>query len=163
MIKTDGQSRLYCAHYVPANIDCSNCHSIEKDYKNRPLYMPLYVPLHNLPNVLDNSQLKLPNTFYVPTNARSNNQTNLNELPHGDYVEIKTKNGAVRVPRSTLVHRSTTCNAQSSFPGDFDKHAHRFTRSFSWKTKPEESSFAQMQPLPKLIKRPGYLEICCKS
>lgn len=50
-----------------------------------------------------------------------------------------------------------------SFPGDFQKHAHRFTRSFSWKTKPEESSFAHMQPLPKLIKRPGYTEICCKS
>jgi hypothetical protein len=163
MLKTDVQSRLYCAHYVPSNIDCPNCHSIEKDYRNRPLYAPLYVPLANLPNALDNLQLKLPNTFYVPLNARSNNQTKSNDISHDGYVEIKTKNGIVRVPRSTLVHQSSTCNAQQTFPGDFDKHAHRFTRSFSWKTKPEELSFAQMQPLPKLIKRPGYLEMCCKS
>ncbi|CAF1545309.1 unnamed protein product [Adineta steineri] len=35
--KTDAQSRLYCVHYVPSNIDCSDCHSTEKDYLIRPL------------------------------------------------------------------------------------------------------------------------------
>ncbi|CAF0896298.1 unnamed protein product [Rotaria sordida] len=183
MLQTDTQSRLYCVHYVPANIDCSDCHSTEKDYKNRPLYAPLYVPLPNLPTVLDNSQLKLPNAFYVPFNENPNNQKSKNNSSNyvllDDCVEINTKNGIVRVPRSTLVQRSclnesnkhnnqlstkkSICNLQQIFPGDFQKHAHRFTRSFSWKTKPEEPPFTQMQPLPKLIKRPGYIEICCKN
>jgi hypothetical protein len=183
MLKTDAQSRLYCIHYVPSNTDCPDCRLTETDYINRPLYAPLYVPLPNLPTVLDNSQLKLPNTFYIPFNEKTNNskgnQDLSNSLLSDDCIEIKTKQGIVRMPRSTLIHRSrsngfttntnhfstenSTCNPQQTFPGDFEKHAHRFTRSFSWKTKPEESSFAQMQPLPKLIKRPGYVEMCCKS
>ncbi|CAF0794718.1 unnamed protein product [Rotaria sp. Silwood1] len=183
MLQADSQSRLYCAHYIPADIDCSDCRSTEKDYKNRPLYAPLYVPLPNLRTVLDNSLLKLPNAFYVPFNENPNNQkpknNSSNYLLSDDCVEINTKNGIVRVPRSTLIQRSclnesnknnyelskknSRCNSQQIFPGDFQKHAHRFTRSFSWKTKPEESPFVQMQPLPKLIKRPGYVEICCKN
>ncbi|CAF2510278.1 unnamed protein product [Rotaria sp. Silwood2] len=183
MLQTDTQTRLYCVHYIPANIDCSDCRSTEKDYKNRPLYAPLYVPLPKLPTVLDNSQLKLPNAFYVPFNENPNNQkpknNSSNYLLSDDCVEINTKNGIVRVPRSTFVQysslnesnksnnqlstKNSTCNSQQIFPGDFQKHAHRFTRSFSWKTKPEEPPFAQMQPLPKLIKRPGYVEICCKN
>ena len=79
--------------------------------------------------------------------------SNANELAAGDRAEIhQVKDEPIQEPRPT-----------KPFPGDFQKHAHRFTRSFSWKTKPEESSFAHMQPLPKLIKRPGYTEICCKS
>lgn len=79
--------------------------------------------------------------------------SNANELANGDRAEIhQPKDEPIRDTPST-----------KPFPGDFQKHAHRFTRSFSWKTKPEESSFAHMQPLPKLIKRPGYTEICCKS
>ncbi|CAF3576137.1 unnamed protein product [Adineta steineri] len=174
MLKTDAQSRLYCVHYVPSNIDCSDCHSTEKDYLNRPLYAPLYIPLPNLPTVLDNSQLKLPSNFYVPFNNQKRNDALSN-----DCIEIKTKNDIIRVPQSTLVHRShlnesntynkqfltknSACNSQEIFPGDFQNHAHRFTRSFSWKTKPEELPYAQMQPLPKLIKRPGYVEMCCKN
>ncbi|CAF4282262.1 unnamed protein product, partial [Adineta steineri] len=96
-----------------------------------------------------------------------------------DCIEIKTKNDIIRVPQSTLVRRShlnesntynkqfltknSARNSQEIFPGDFQNHAHRFTRSFSWKTKPEELPYAQMQPLPKLIKRPGYVEMCCKN
>jgi hypothetical protein len=179
MLKADTQSRLYCVHYVPSTTDCPDCHSTEKDYLNRPLYAPLYVPLPNLPTVLDNSQLKLSSTFYVPFNEKANNQKSPNYFLSDNCVEIKTKNGIVRVPQSTLVHRShlnespihnnqfstrnSSCNLSQTFPGDFQNRAHRFTRSFSWKTKPEEPPYAQMQPLPKLIKRPGYVEICCKS
>ena len=183
MLKSRDQSRLYCAHYIPSNIDCPDCHSIEKDYANRPLYAPLYISLRNLPNALDNSQIILPNAFYVPFNEELNNRKTKNKcsyyLSSDDCIEINTKNGIVRIPRSTLIHqsrlnepvlnnnqsltKSSNCNSEQIFPGDFQNHAHRFTRSFSWKTKPEEPPFAQMQPLPKLIKRPGYVEICCKS
>ena len=179
MFQADAQSRLYCSHYVPSNIDCPDCHAIERDYTNRPLYAPLFVPLANLPTVLDNSQLTLPNTFYAPLNKAANNHKRSNDLLADDCVEIKIKNGIVRVPRSTLVQRSrldgptirskplikdtSATPSSQTFPGDFQKHAHRFTRNFSWKTKPEEPPFVHMQPLPKLIKRPGYIEICCKS
>ncbi|CAF1344638.1 unnamed protein product [Rotaria sp. Silwood1] len=156
MLAADTHSRLYCVHYVPSNIDCPDCRLTEKDYINRPLYAPLYVPLPNLSTVLDNSQLKLPNTFYVPFNEKNNNFTR--SLLSDDCVEIKTKNGIVRIPRSTFVHRSrlnesptynnqlstksSACNSQQAFPDDFQKHSHRFTRSFSWKTKPEEPPFS---------------------
>ncbi|CAF1345744.1 unnamed protein product [Rotaria sordida] len=154
MLAVDTHSRLYCVHYVSSNIDCLDCRLTEKDYINRPLHALLYVLLPNLSTVLDNSQHKLPNTFYVPFNEKNNNFTRSSLLD--DCVEIKTKNGIVRIPRSTLVHRSP-------FLGDFQKHVHRFTRNFSWKTKPEEPPFSQMQPLPKLIKQPAYVEMCCKN
>jgi hypothetical protein len=183
MLKAGAQSRLYCYHYVPSNIDCSECRQVEVDYNNRPLYAPLYVPLPNLPTVLDNSQLQLPTTFYVPLAEKADGQKRSDGSSkvsmRDDCIEIDTNKGTVRVPRSTLIYRSRLnasrvnassfpmgvpiCDSPDSFSGDFQKHAHRFTRSFSWKTKPEEPPFAHMQPLPKLIKRPGYVEICCKS
>lgn len=178
MLKNDAQSRLYCSHYQPSNIDCPDCRLTEKDYKNRPLYAPLYVPVPNLPNVVNHSQLKLPNAFYVPFDDKRKSLS-LKTLSSNDYIEMKTNRGVIRLPRSILIERSRVnetiknnnqggandapCDSQQIFPGDFQKHAHRFTRSFSWKTKPEEPPYAQMQPLPKLVKRPGYVEICCKS
>ncbi|CAF5155029.1 unnamed protein product, partial [Rotaria magnacalcarata] len=58
MLEANNKSRLCCKHYVPSDIACSDCHTIEKDYKNRPLYAPLYVPLPKLPTVINSSQLK---------------------------------------------------------------------------------------------------------
>ena len=115
------------------------------------------------------SQLKSSNTIRGILKENANDYSKTNELASGDRVGIQTKNGLVRVPRSTLMmdqppmEESTAAHATKNFPGDFKNHAHRFTRSFSWKTKPEQPSFARMEPLPKLIKRPGYTEICCKS
>lgn len=179
MLQADAQTRLYCAHYIPSDVECPECRSKEKDYANRPLYAPLYVPLPKLPTALDDAQLKLPSHFYVPQNEPLGSSKTTNNVLSDDYIEIHTNKGTVRVPRSALVHRSgltgantnnypsagesPNCNAPPNFPGHFENRAHRFTRSFSWKTKPAESPFAQMQPLPKLIKKPGYLEICFKS
>jgi hypothetical protein len=178
MLKTENASRSYCIHYTPSNIDCPLCRSTEKDYANRPLYAPLYVPLTQLSKVLDESQLKLPHSFYVPFGEK-HNQTMSNGPSSEGPIDIATTGGTVRVPRSALIQASGltgsstplaqsgrdsgACQPHSTFSGDFQKHAHRFTRSFSWKTKPEASPFAHMQPLPKLIQKPGYTEMCCKS
>ena len=157
MLKIDGQSRLFCVHHIPSDIDCVECQKSEKDYPNRSLY----APLSKLSKALNQSQLKLPETFYVPMNSsKVSTQENC--------VNIETNQGLLRVPRSALISRSkidgsNTGNSQGTFPGAFQKQAHRFTRSFSWKTKPEESPFIHMQPLPKLVKKPGYAEICFKS
>ena len=174
MLKADGHSRLFCAHYVSSDVECPECRSKEKDYANRPLYAPLYVPLPKLSTALDEAQLKLPSTFYAPQNETFSSPKTSNVPFNGcvpnDCLEIQTNKGTVRVPRSALVHRSQlagsigeSCNAAPNFPGPFENRAHRFTRSFSWKTKPEESPFTRMKPLPKLIKKPGYLAICFKS
>ena len=169
MLKSENASRSYCIHYTPSDIDCPLCRTTERNYANRPLYAPLYVPVTQLRNVLDSSQLKLPNTFYVPLDEKSNDsqptQTMSNRPSSEDCIDVTTAGGNVRVPRSALIQASglTGSSTPATFPGDFQKHAHRFTRSFSWKTKPEASPFAHMQPLPKLIQKPGYTEMCCKS
>lgn len=103
MIKTDGQSRLFCIHSIPTDLHCSDCEKLDGNSRNRFLNVSQPKSINNVDKI------------------------------------------------------------KATFPGDFKSHAHRFTRSFSWKTKGEESPFAQMQPLPKLIKKPGYVEICLKS
>lgn len=157
MIKTDGQSRLFCTHSIPSDLACPQCEKQEKDYQNRPLYASLTASNSRL----HQSPARSFNTFYVPMTDKVNRaRTFIND----DCVNIESNQGVMRVPRSKVeACDEGNVQARTTFPGDFQNHAHRFTRSFSWKTKPEESPFAQMQPLPKLVKKPGYGEICFKS
>lgn len=158
-MQSNNSSRLYCVHNVPSNVDCSMCRTNEIDYDNRPLY----VPSPKLSKAVDNSQFNLPDAFDVPNKQNLNNRTTNAEK----LAQIKPNQGTIRVPRTSIMAQSNlsgpNMEPDRTFPGNFQNRAHRFTRSFGWKTKPEESPLAQMQPLPKLVKKPGLLEICLKS
>ncbi|CAF1653652.1 unnamed protein product [Didymodactylos carnosus] len=160
MLKSYAQSKLCCGHNIPADIACRQCAETTVDYHNRPLYAPMYIPLNEMNSAIDNSTLQLPTTFYVPVNKQMLSTNTFHT--RDECVEINTNKGIVRLPRSSIVQRNQLPNNCHEFPGDFKKHAHRFARSFGWRTK-QDIAYQTMAPLPKLVKKPGYVEICCKS